>query len=384
MPKNTATTLPPGAVGRDRDRDVAADQDQQDSPDQVVDVRAADRDVARPPAHLRPDRAGAGADEAEGEQEGYEEEKVRLAPGVDDSVLMGAADAGRWHGANNGRRKALDARRNSHRECRERSRSSSAYRARRRRDRRPCPARLSLSGPPATAEPVVRRRRRSGCRRRAHRSGGPDRRRPPSSPTPVTLEQICDGSAHQAVAARSPLERPDCRRSRLRSSPEARVGIDGVAAAARGPRRSPRCSRRAAHLLRGRLTGLGVVEAAGRAAAVGIAQALRRRQHQPPVGPVKRLIRLSMPAMVVQGQHVHRAAVVAPRPWIDPRPKRPRHGRAEARRGGDRSDSGERRELRRTFSSSPSFIRLPRNPVNPVKSALRGPARPCRCCAARR
>jgi hypothetical protein len=36
---------------------------------------------------------GAGADEAEGEQEGYEEEKVRLAPGVDDSVLKGAADA---------------------------------------------------------------------------------------------------------------------------------------------------------------------------------------------------------------------------------------------------------------------------------------------------
>ena len=63
----------------DRNCDVAEDQEQQDSPDEVVDVRPADGDVAGPPAHLGPDHVGARPDESEGDEKGDEEEEMRLA-----------------------------------------------------------------------------------------------------------------------------------------------------------------------------------------------------------------------------------------------------------------------------------------------------------------
>jgi hypothetical protein len=56
-------------------------------------VRATHLDVPWPPLDLRPDHVRAGPDEAEGEQEGDEEEEVRLTPGVDDPVLVRARDA---------------------------------------------------------------------------------------------------------------------------------------------------------------------------------------------------------------------------------------------------------------------------------------------------
>src|SRR4029077_12025395 len=87
--------LPPWTVRRDRNGDVAEDQEQQDAPDQVVNVRPADREVARPPLHLGLDHVRARPDEAEGDEKGDEEEEMRLAAGVDDPVLVGAAYARR-------------------------------------------------------------------------------------------------------------------------------------------------------------------------------------------------------------------------------------------------------------------------------------------------
>jgi hypothetical protein len=86
--------LVPGRGRRDRDAHVSHDQQQEDSPDQVVDVGAPDLDVPRPPAHLSLDHVGAGADEAERHQERDEEQELGLPTGVDDRPVVHAADAG--------------------------------------------------------------------------------------------------------------------------------------------------------------------------------------------------------------------------------------------------------------------------------------------------
>ena len=65
IPNSDGDDLVPGRGGRDRDPDVAGDQQQQDPPDQVVDVGAAEVDVARATSSPSADHVGARADEAE-------------------------------------------------------------------------------------------------------------------------------------------------------------------------------------------------------------------------------------------------------------------------------------------------------------------------------
>ena len=76
------------------DPEVAEDHHREDAPDEMVDVRAADLDVPRPPAHLLVDHPGAGADEAEGAEQGDEEQERRQPSAVDDLAMELAADGG--------------------------------------------------------------------------------------------------------------------------------------------------------------------------------------------------------------------------------------------------------------------------------------------------
>jgi len=80
-------------AGSERDPDVADDQDQDDAEHEVMDVGALDLDVARPPADVGADHVGAEAYEAEREQEGEQEEELRLLAGLDEGVPVGLAEA---------------------------------------------------------------------------------------------------------------------------------------------------------------------------------------------------------------------------------------------------------------------------------------------------
>ena len=72
---------------------IARGEKEQDSPNEVVDVRSALRlDVARPPLHLRADQMGTRADEAERDREGHQDQKVDLLAGRLDVSLVGAVD----------------------------------------------------------------------------------------------------------------------------------------------------------------------------------------------------------------------------------------------------------------------------------------------------
>jgi hypothetical protein len=93
-PEEDGDDLPPRVARMDRDADVPAGQQQQDPPDEMVDVRPPHLDVAGPPAHLRLDHVGARPDEPEREQERDEEQELRLAPRVDDPVAVEIAHAG--------------------------------------------------------------------------------------------------------------------------------------------------------------------------------------------------------------------------------------------------------------------------------------------------
>ena len=172
-------------------------------------------------------------------------------------------------------------------ESREPSRSSWRYRTRRRRGRGPCPPPpLSLSGPPPptsqSAAPPPLRLSAPGPADHAvltapagHRVG-----------SPAALEQVGQRATDQPIPARAPRERPRLTVDQgADHHRRAGVGVEGVAAAAEVADDRADVAGRAAHLLGGRLARLGVVEGAGRAAAVGVAQALGSGERQAPGRP---------------------------------------------------------------------------------------------------
>jgi hypothetical protein len=91
-PEHDREDLAAGAAGRDPDRDIAGDQDQQDSPHQMMHVGPADGHVARPPFHLRADHVSAGPDEPERCEECQQQEELRLLAGLDDPVVVDRGD----------------------------------------------------------------------------------------------------------------------------------------------------------------------------------------------------------------------------------------------------------------------------------------------------
>ena len=267
MPKRTASDVSPGIARMDRDAAVAGDQQQQDPPDEVVDVRPADRDVARPPAHLGADHVRTRPDEAERDQEGDEEQELRLAARVDDPVPVGARDApkhqhGRkptgWLGP---------------------ARSSCRCRNPRHRGRGPSrrhrPACRTLPPPPRSHP---RGRRRGNPARRRRRAGPHEPRRSAGR---------AQGRRDRGATARR------SRRPTMTVRPV--VGVEGVAAAAEVADDRADVPGGAAHLGRVGLAALRVVEPAAGAAAVGVTEALRGGQDETP-SPARwrREIRLSM------------------------------------------------------------------------------------------
>ena len=263
-------------------------------------MRPADRDVARPPAHLGPDHVGARPDEAEGDEEGDEEEEMRLAAGVDDPVLVGAADARRGqHG-----RKAIGA-------CYGIPRVSSQPLA---ASTPPAPRQRSLPPPPISL---------SGPRPRGAGRCPP----PPTSESdpPPPISRSGERPADQAIAPRATEERPRLTVDHAADHhAQARVGVEGVAAPRQVADDRPDVARRAAHLGRARLAALRVVEGAVDAAAVGVAEALRGGQDEPPVRADVGGDPVVDAALVVQGEDVDRRRRRSRRDRARSRPRRSR------------------------------------------------------------